>query len=106
MTEETAASSASSGRRLVDKLLSWPGRSFHLGLIVGALITVAVAILIVQNGESAQIDWLFLHFTSPLWIILFITTIAGGAVLELTKLMIRRGRNRSTPSGTTHRRSL
>lgn len=70
-------------------------RPFRLGVISGAVVTIAVVILIVQNGESAQIDWLFFHFSSPLWIVLFITMAAGGVVWEVVKLLIRRGRKQS-----------
>lgn len=70
-------------------------RPFRLGLIVGALVTVAAGILVVQNGESAQFDWLAFHFSAPLWIILFVTMIAGGVTWEVLRILIRRGRDRS-----------
>jgi uncharacterized integral membrane protein len=81
---------------VVENALSLSKRQpFRLGLIVGVLVTVAVVILIVQNGESAQIDWLLFHFSSPLWIILLLTMAAGGVVWEVAKFLIRRGQKRS-----------
>ena len=69
---------------------------FRTGVILGTVVTIAVVLLIVQNGESAQLDWLMFHFKAPLWIILFLTAVAGAIVWELTKVAVRRGRNRRT----------
>jgi uncharacterized integral membrane protein len=65
---------------------------FRVGLAIGALVTIAMVLLIAQNGESAQLDWLAFHFTAPLWIMLLLTAIAGGIVWELLKVGWRRGR--------------
>ena len=46
---------------------------------------MAVALLIVQNGESAQLDWLVFDFDAPLWIMLALTFAAGAVVWELGK---------------------
>ena len=77
------ATDSSSG--LATRIISVP-------IIGGLIVAAAVIILIVQNGESARIDWLFFHFTSPLWVILFLTMVAGGIVWELAKLAFRRSR--------------
>ncbi len=65
---------------------------FRVGIVIGTIITVAVVLLIAQNGESAQLDWVAFHFRAPLWIMLILTTAAGGVVLELVKAMWRRAR--------------
>lgn len=70
-------------------------RPFRLGLIVGILITVAVVVLIVQNRESAQIDWLFIHRSAPLWLILLATMFAGAIAWEVVRIMLRHGRKRA-----------
>ncbi len=64
---------------------------FRWGMIIGGTIAVAVVLLIAQNGESAQIHWLWFHFSAPLWLFLFLTLIAGGLVWETAKASIRRG---------------
>jgi uncharacterized integral membrane protein len=69
---------------------------FRVGLALGSLVTVAVVLLIIQNGESAQLDWLVFHFSSPLWIMLLLTSVAGGVVWELLKVGWRRGRQKQT----------
>jgi uncharacterized integral membrane protein len=67
-------------------------RSFRVGLVLGAIVTVAVVILIIQNGESAQLDWMVFDFRTPLWIMLFLTAAAGAVVWELAKTTARRAR--------------
>lgn len=69
-------------------------RPFHTGLVVGALIAVAVTLLIVQNGHSARVNWLFFHFKSPQWIILFITAVAGAIAWQVIRLGFRQARTR------------
>jgi uncharacterized integral membrane protein len=66
-------------------------RPFRVGLVVGAIVTVAIALLIIQNGESAQLDWLTFDFKAPLWIMLLLTLGAGAVVWETAKLLWRRG---------------
>ena len=67
--------------------------AFRAGLAVGAAVAIAVVLLIVQNGESAQIDWLFFHFKARLWLILVLTLVAAGVTWELAKTSVRRSRH-------------
>jgi uncharacterized integral membrane protein len=65
---------------------------FRLGVVIGALITLAVVLLVVQNTESARLDWLFFHFNAQLWFILVLTAVAGAVAWELTRASLRHGR--------------
>ncbi len=67
-------------------------RAFRVGVGVGAAVAVAVVLLILQNGESAQIDWLWFHFQAPLWLILALTLVAGAITWELIKSSVHRSR--------------
>ena len=79
-------------REVIERALKSTGsRSFRAGLVVGAVITVAIALLIVQNGESAQLNWLTFDFSAPLWIMLMLTLLAGAVVWETTRALWRRG---------------
>ena len=63
-----------------------------LALVVG----VSVLLLIVQNSESAKLEWLFFEFSAPLWIMLLLTLVAGG----LIAILVQRGwRGRNRPAG-------
>ena len=64
---------------------------FRAGVLFGIIVTIAVVLLIVQNGESAQLDWVGFHFKMPLWILLVLTAVAGAIVWELVKVGWRRG---------------
>lgn len=63
---------------------------FRTGLVVGAVVTVAVVLLIIQNGNSAHLNWLAFHFSTPLWIMLLLTAAAGAVVWEVVKAGSRR----------------
>ena len=65
---------------------------FRAGVVVGVVVTIAIVLLIVQNGESAQLDWLMFHFKMPLWILIILTAVAGAIVWELVKVGWRRSR--------------
>ncbi len=52
-------------------------RGFRIGLVTGALITVAIAIFIIQNAERTDLEYLWLDFSMPLWIGLLAAFAAG-----------------------------
>lgn len=65
---------------------------FRVGFVLGGLLAVAAALLVIQNGESAQIDWLWMQFAAPLWLVLLLSMVAGALVWETIKAAVRRGR--------------
>jgi uncharacterized integral membrane protein len=89
LTEDAAAREP---REAIERALKSTGsRSFRVGLALGVIITVAVALLIVQNGESVQLNWLTFDVRAPLWILLMLTLFAGAIVWETTRALWRRG---------------
>jgi len=68
------------------------GRPFRVGFVLGGLLAAAAALLVIQNGESARINWLWMEFSAPLWLVLLLTLVAGGLVWETLKMAVRRGR--------------
>lgn len=94
MTNEPTSDAAAERepREVIERALKTGGRPFRVGLIVGAVITVAIALLIIQNGESARLDWLTFDFEAPLWIMLLLTLAAGAVVWETAKMLWHRGR--------------
>lgn len=84
-------------RALADDLRSIEKRRpFRWGLIVGALATVAAALLIVQNGHSTGVQWLWFDFEMPQWLLLVVTLVIGAVVWEAAKLAWHRTRARAT----------
>lgn len=77
-------------------------RPFRWGLVVGALVTVAMALLIVQNGHSTGVQWLWFDFQMPQWLLLVVTLVIGAVVGEAAKLAWHRARSR----GTDHQQTL
>ncbi len=37
---------------------------FRAGLALGVVVTVAIVLLIIQNGRSAHLSWLVFHFSA------------------------------------------
>lgn len=71
-------------------------RTFRLGLTVGVLLAAALALLIVQNGDSVELNWLTFDFEAPLWLLLLASAIAGGALQWLAATLWRRARADNT----------
>ncbi|MGH3218503.1 MAG: hypothetical protein ACRDPY_07195 [Streptosporangiaceae bacterium] len=80
-------------RETVSRALKSARRNpFRTGLALGVVVTVAIVVLIIQNGKSAHLSWLAFHFSSPLWIMLLLTAAAGAVVWEVIKAGTRRAR--------------
>jgi uncharacterized integral membrane protein len=56
---------------------------FRTGFIVGAVVTVAMTMLIIQNGERAKVEWFILDFEWPLWVVLLLSFVAGMVAWQL-----------------------
>jgi uncharacterized integral membrane protein len=65
---------------------------FQIGFVLGGLVAMAAALLIIQNGQTARINWLWFDFTARLWVVLLTTLIAGALVWETIRLFARRTR--------------
>jgi uncharacterized integral membrane protein len=61
---------------------------------VGILIAIVLVIFIVSNRERQTVDFLFVEFTVPLWLILTVTALLGAAVgaLALSRRQKRQAR--------------
>ena len=66
------------------------------------MLAVAVALLIVQNGQSVQVDWLWIERHGTAVDRLTLTVVAGGLVWGSTKVAIRRAQ----ASNTRHAEAL
>lgn len=71
-------------------------RPFRWGLFVGALAAAAAALLIVQNGHSTGVQWLWFDFKMPQWLLLVATLVIGAIVWEAAKLAWHRARTRTS----------
>jgi uncharacterized integral membrane protein len=69
--------------------------SFRIGLTVGTVVTVAVGLLIIQNGHTVRLHWLWASFDAPLWIFLALTLAAGMVLARVVPFAIRRARQRA-----------
>ena len=71
------------------------GRS---GLSGGAIASIAgvgaLLIFILQNTEDVRLDFLFLHFTWPLWLLVLVSALLGALVWFGLGVMRRRRRRK------------
>jgi uncharacterized integral membrane protein len=70
-----------------------PERAFDLGLVLGILLTLAVAIFVVQNNQSTHFDWLWFDFQLPLWTAL-LGAMAFGALMIVVGFAVHERRQR------------
>lgn len=54
-----------------------------IGLIAGALVLILLLIFILQNLESAQVDFLFWSFSLPLGVGTLLAAIAGALIMAV-----------------------
>lgn len=74
---------------------SGKGRRFQWGLLVGAVVAVAAALLVIQNGQHTTVEWLWLDFDTSLWLVV-VASLAGGIVIgEGGRLAWRHSRKRA-----------
>lgn len=93
--EPTGTTTDADAGELIDRAARLSRRnSFRIGLVVGVVLTVAVVMLILQNGHAILVNWGWLHFSAPLWGVLLVTLAAGIIVGRLVPATIRRGRHR------------
>ena len=67
---------------------------FPVGLVLGGLVGAALALFIAQNTQEAEVNWLFLDASAPLWIVLVVTVVVSLVLAQLVGGAIRRARRR------------
>ena len=56
-------------------------------MIVLIVLGIAAVIFVLQNSESHSIDFLFLDFTAPQWVIFAILLVVGAALDRLAAVL-------------------
>ncbi|MEM7141901.1 MAG: LapA family protein [Actinomycetota bacterium] len=70
-----------------------PKESTGLATVGGAaVVAIALIAFIVQNRDDAEVTWLFLDGTWPLWIVIVISAVAGAILSEVVGWLMRRRR--------------
>ncbi len=64
------------------------------GLIAAAVVAVAFIVFVVQNGDEAEVTWLFFDTTGPLWVVILVAAIVGAFLSEVAARLVRRSRRR------------
>jgi hypothetical protein len=72
------------------------GRRFQWGLVAGAAVAVAAALLVIQNGQQSTVHWLWLDFETKLWLLVAVSLAAGMVIAEAGRLAWRHSRSRAS----------
>lgn len=57
--------------------------SAWVGLVLGAIVTILLLIFIAQNTTATEVQYLGLHFTLPLGVLILLAAIAGALIMAL-----------------------
>lgn len=60
------------------------------GFVFGAVVSLAVALLVFQNRSETELEWLWLDFNAPLWLALLGAFLAGLVAGPLLGIGLRR----------------
>ncbi len=58
------------------------------------IVALAIGAFIGQNTTKVKIDWTFLHFTAPLWLVILAVLLIGALLDRLATVIVRHRRNR------------
>jgi uncharacterized integral membrane protein len=58
------------------------------------IVALAIGAFIGQNTTKVKIDWTFLHFSAPLWLIILVVLLIGALLDRLATVIVRHRRNR------------
>ena len=70
-------------------------RGLGIEVVLFVIVALAIGAFIGQNTNKVKIDWTFLHFSAPLWLLILIVLIIGALLDRLVTLIVRRRRNRN-----------
>ncbi len=63
-------------------------------VVLFGIVALAIGAFVGQNTEKVPVDWLFLNFDAPLWLLIFVVLVIGAALDRLAAVIVRRRRNR------------
>lgn len=88
-TEPTSAA-LSSGLRSLGRR-----RPFRTGLAVGGVAAIGMVLLVIQNGQSIRVEWLWFDLDLPQWLLLTTTLLIGAFLGQIVRLAAARARDRT-----------
>ena len=80
MNEEPKAPEAKPDR----KGLSIPPR-----FVAAAVVLAALVVLVVQNHDDVDFEWLVFDMTAPLWVLILVPAVVGAAVTAVSGFLRR-----------------
>jgi uncharacterized integral membrane protein len=68
-------------------------------IIVALLIGVLLLIFIVQNADDTEVTWIVTDSSTPLWVVIFVSAVAGYLIGQLIEAGVKRRRRRRRAEG-------
>ena len=62
-------------------------------VVLFGIVALAIGAFIGQNTNKIKIDWLFLNFSAPLWLIILVVLVIGALLDRLVTVIVRHRRN-------------
>jgi uncharacterized integral membrane protein len=69
-------------------------RGIGIEVILFGIVALAIGAFVGQNTKKVKIDWLFLDFSAPLWLVILAVLIIGALLDRLATVIVRHRRNR------------
>jgi uncharacterized integral membrane protein len=67
-------------------------RTISPALIVAAVLAILLVVFILQNSDDTNVTWVVTDSSTPLWVVIFVSAIAGYLVGQLIEVGVRRHR--------------
>jgi uncharacterized integral membrane protein len=71
------------------------GRKISPAIIVALILGVVLLIFIVQNSDDTDVTWIFADSSTPLWVVILVSAVAGYLIGQLIEAGIKRRRRRA-----------
>ena len=92
--EVPTAATADAAATPVEKQQVFAGTGLFWSLILGILLATGILIFIAQNTATVSVNWLWLHFSVPLVVLLLATALIAVVLDEIVGVLLRRRRRR------------
>ncbi len=68
-----------------------PKSGLNGGVIVGAIVLIALVVFVAQNTNDTKVTWLFFESSgTPVWLVIVIAAVAGAVLSEMAGWLFRR----------------
>ena len=76
-----------------EEIIDTGGSRLNGGLVAAGVVAIALVVFIFQNTHETKVEWLvFESESTPVWLVIVISAVAGAVLSEVAGWIIRRRR--------------